>query len=292
MKNSRRITVNILPLPFMELKVDLHVHTKCSDGFYTPSEIVYKAKQLGLDIISITDHDNLSAIAEATEIGKQIGVEVISGVEISTDLEDKEVHLLGYFINIENEEFQKYLSFFRQERYNRAQRIVKKLNNIGVALSFDHVMSIAMNSAVGRPHIANALLEAGYVNSFYDAFDRYIGNNCPAFERKIHVSPQSALKLINDADGLSFIAHPGFIQERILTSLINFGLDGIEVLHPSHNPSQIKFYRGIVNEYCLLASGGSDFHGGKRGDEDNFGKFTIPFSDLEAMKKMLTKNSA
>jgi predicted metal-dependent phosphoesterase TrpH len=276
----------------MDFKVDLHLHTKYSDGYYPPSEIVQKAKQAGLDIISITDHDNLRAVEEVTRLGKEVGIEVIPGVEISTDIEDKEVHLLGYFIDIHNEEFQKYLTFFRQERYNRAQRIVKKLNNLGVSISFDHVVSIANDSAIGRPHIATALLEAGYVSNFYEAFEKYIGNNCPAFERKIHVSPQSALKLINDAQGLSFIAHPGFINERILLSLINFGLDGIEVIHPSHNPSQIKFYRGIVNEYCLLASGGSDFHGGKREDDNNLGKYCIPYSDFEAMKKMLTNNSA
>jgi 3',5'-nucleoside bisphosphate phosphatase len=273
----------------MDLKVDLHLHTKCSDGHYTTSELIHRVKKVGLDIISITDHDNLSAVEEAIELGKQKGIEVISGVEISTDLEDKEVHLLGYFIDIHHEEFLKYLSFFRQERFNRAQRIVKKLNELGISLSFDHVKAIANNSAIGRPHIATALVEAGFVNNFYAAFEKYIGNNCPAFERKIHVSPQSALKLISDAGGLSFIAHPGFISERILMSLINFGLDGIEVVHPSHNPSQIKFYRGIVNEYCLLASGGSDFHGGRRDDEGNLGKYYISYPEFEAMKKMLIK---
>jgi len=276
----------------MARKVDLHLHTVYSDGVYTPVQLVNRAKAAGLDIIGITDHDNLDGIAEAIEQGKQVGVEVIPGVEISTDIEDKEVHLLGYFIDTAHEEFQKYLSFFRQERYNRAVRMVKKLNNIGVPLSFDHVISIAKNTAIGRPHIAIALVEAGFVGSFYEAFDRYIGNNCPAFERKIHVSPQSALKLINDAGGLSFIAHPGYISERILISLINFGLDGIEVIHPSHSSAQLKFYQGIVNEYCLLSSGGSDYHGGKRNDDQNLGKYYISSLQLDAMRKMLIKHSA
>lgn len=276
----------------MTRKVDLHLHTTYSDGVYPPAQIVNRAKAAGLDIIGITDHDNLDGIEEAVEQGKKVGVEVIPGVEISTDIEDKEVHLLGYFINTSHEEFQKYLSFFRQERYNRAVRMVKKLNNMGVSLSFDHVISIAKNTAIGRPHIALALVEAGFVSSFYDAFDRYIGNNCPAFERKIHVSPQSALKLISDAGGLSFIAHPGYISDRILISLIKFGLDGIEIVHPSHNSNQIKFYQGIVNEYCLLSSGGSDYHGGKRGDDQNLGKYYISSAQLDAMRKMLIKNSA
>lgn len=273
-------------------KVDLHIHTTCSDGVYSPQEIVVRAKKAGLDIISITDHDNLAGVTTAVEYGRQMGVEVIPGVEISTDIEDKEVHLLGYFIDVKHEEFQEYLSFFRQERLNRAVRIVKKLNNLGIGLSIEHVLKIAKSSAVGRPHIAQALIEAGYVGNFYEAFDKYIGNNCPAFERKIHVSPQSALKLISDAGGLSFIAHPGYINEKILMSLIKAGIDGIEVIHPSHNQNQVKFYRGIVNEYCLLASGGSDFHGGKREDDNNLGHYHVSVSHVEAMRKMLVKNSA
>lgn len=273
-------------------KVDLHIHTNCSDGVYSPQEVVVRAKKAGLDVISITDHDNLAGIEAATEYGREMDVEVIPGVEISTEIDDKEIHLLGYFIDIRHEEFQKYLSFFRQERYNRAVRIVKKLNKLGIDLSIENVLKISKDSAVGRPHIAHALIEAGYISNFYEAFDKYIGNNCPAFERKIHVSPQSALKLISDAGGLSFIAHPGYISEKILMSLIKSGIDGIEVIHPSHNSSQIKFYRGIVNEYCLLASGGSDFHGGRREDENNLGHYVISNSAILAMQKMLVKNNA
>ena len=276
----------------MSAKIDLHLHTTCSDGVCSPLEIVTKAKKAGLSVISITDHDNLAGIESAAEFGKQMDVEVIPGVEISTDIEDKEVHLLGYFIDIYNDEFQKYLSFFRQERYNRALRIVKKLNNLGIHLTIESVLQKSKSGAVGRPHIAQALIEGGYVGNFYEAFDKFIGNNCPAYERKIHLSPQSALKLISDAGGLSFIAHPGYINEKILLSLINAGIDGIEVVHPSHNMNQVKYYRGIVNEYCLLASGGSDYHGGKREDEQNLGKFYVTRDNLEAMRKMLVKNSA
>ncbi|MEI7812733.1 MAG: PHP domain-containing protein [Ignavibacteria bacterium] len=271
-------------------KIDLHLHTTCSDGVYTPVQVVGMARAAGLDIISITDHDNLAGVKVAIEFGKQIGVEVIPGVEISIDIEDKEVHLLGYFIDIYNDEFQKYLSFFREERYNRACRIVKKLNKLGVALTIDSVMAKAKSGAVGRPHIAQVLIEAGYATSFYEVFDKYIGNCCPAFEHKIHVSPQSALKLISDAGGLSFIAHPGYLSENILTSLIQSGIDGIEVIHPSHKQNQVEHYRGIVNEYCLLASGGSDFHGGKRDDEQNLGRYNIPTSYVATMRKMLIKH--
>jgi predicted metal-dependent phosphoesterase TrpH len=276
----------------MPLKIDLHMHTTCSDGAYTPKELVKLAKKAEMDIISITDHDNISAIEEAAVYGKKLGIEVIPGVEISTDVDDREVHLLGYFIDIHDKEFLKYLKFFREERFHRAKRIVNKLKNLGLEISIDDVTDLARNSAIGRPHIAIAMTNLGLVKNYYEAFDKYLGDHAPAYERKIHVSSQSALKLINDAGGLSFIAHPGNIKESIVMHLIQAGIDGIEVIHPSHNDYQSKFYRGIVNQYCLLDSGGSDFHGGKKGDESNLGKYLIPASKVEAMRKMLHKNSA
>ena len=221
-----------------------------------------------------------------------MGVDVITGVEISTDLEDKEIHLLGYFIDIKNEELNKYLDFFREERFHRAKRIVQKLRNLGINISLDDVLAHAKNSAIGRPHVAYALVDMGYVSNYYEAFEKYLSDNGPAYERKIHVSPQSALKIINDAGGLSFIAHPGYIKENILINFIKAGIDGIEVIHPSHNGNQVKFYRGIVNQYCLLESGGSDFHGGKKADDENLGKFYIKPAVVDAMRKMLHKYSA
>jgi hypothetical protein len=268
------------------------MHTLLSDGAYSPAELVQKVKSAGLDIISITDHDSVNGLKEAQAVGKDIGIEVIPGLEISTDLDDKEVHLLAYFIDIEHDELQKYLSFFRDERFHRAKRIVQKLRNLGLKITIEDVMDHAQNSAVGRPHIANALFNLGLTSSYYEAFERYIGDYGPAFERKIHVSPLSALKLINDAGGLSFVAHPGFMKETILINLIKAGIDGIEVVHPSHSENQISFYRGIVNQYCLLETGGSDFHGGKKDDEVNLGKYTISPNSLEAMRSMLHKNSA
>jgi hypothetical protein len=276
----------------MALKIDLHTHTCYSDGCLTPVQLVELAHKKGLDVIGITDHDSVNGIKEATVAGKDLGVEVIPGVEISTDLDDKEVHLLAYYIDIENEELQKYLSFFRDERLHRAKRIVQKLRNLGLQISIDDVMVKANNSAIGRPHIANALVDLGIIKNYYEAFEKYIGDYGPAFERKIHVSPQSAVKLIGDSGGLSFIAHPGYMKENLLISLIKAGIDGIEVIHPSHNENQIQFYRGIVNQYCLLESGGSDFHGGKKMDEESLGKYYISYSHLDAMRKMLIKHSA
>ncbi|MBI1939037.1 MAG: PHP domain-containing protein [Ignavibacteriales bacterium] len=276
----------------MPNKIDLHMHTAHSDGAYPPIELVKRSKEAGLSTISITDHDSVNGINEAIIYGKEIGVEVIPGVEISTDLEDKEIHLLAYFIDIENEELRKYLIFFRDERFHRAKRIVQKLRKLGLHITLDDVLAQAQNSSIGRPHVAYALVDLGIISNYYEAFDKFIGDNGPAYERKIHVSPQSALKLINDAGGLSIIAHPGYMKESILINLIKAGVDGIEVIHPSHNENQIKFYKGIVNQYCLLATGGSDFHGGKKGDDNNLGKYFISPNHLEAMRNMLQKNNA
>lgn len=272
----------------MSIRIDLHMHTTYSDGFYSPLELIQKVNERNLDIISITDHDSVNAIEEAITIGNDFGVKVIPGLEISTDIEDKEVHLLGYFIDINHPELKKYLSFFREERYYRATRIVNKLNKIGIEISIDDVMEVAKNSAVGRPHIAMAMLNVGAVTEYYEAFEKYLRDNGPAYERKIHVSPQSALKLISDAGGLSFIAHPGHLKESILMNLINAGIDGIEVIHPSHNEYLQKFYLGIVSQYCLLESGGSDFHGGKKGDDDNLGAYLLNPQRLEDMRQILT----
>ncbi len=276
----------------MPLKIDLHTHTNYSDGIFTPAELVEKAHKRGLDIISITDHDSINGIKEAVECAKDFGIEIIPGMEISTDVDEKEVHLLAYFIDIENEELLKYLSFFRDERMHRAKRMVQKLRDLGLKITMDDVIDRAKNCAIGRPHIAYTMIELGLIKNYNEAFEKYIGDYGPAFERKIHVSSQSALKLISDAGGLSFVAHPGYMKENLLLNLIKAGIDGIECTHPSHNENQVQFYRGIVNQYCLLESGGSDFHGGKKMDEETLGKFTLGQNQFEAMKKMIQKNNA
>jgi 3',5'-nucleoside bisphosphate phosphatase len=267
-------------------KADLHTHTIYSDGALTPKELLDLAKKENLNIVGITDHDTIDGIDEAISYGKEIGIQVIPGLEISTDVEGQEVHLLGYFINHKDPELAKYLQFFRNERLERAKRILGKLEKIGFSISLDEVQKIANNSPICRPHIAKAMVDKGIVNNFHTAFNKYIGDTGPAAEKKIHVSPQSAIKIINDAGGLAFIAHPGKMKESILTNLINLGIDGIEVIHSSHRKYQQKFYRGIVNQYCLLESGGSDFHGGLRNDEDNFGKYFTTNSVVENIQNM------
>jgi len=271
-------------------KTDLHMHTCHSDGYYTPEKLIEKANNQGIKILSITDHDSVNGIKEARKYAEKCGIEVIPGVEISTDIRDTEVHILGYFVDPKNKDLEHYLNFFREERYKRAIRMVKKLNILGLEITLDDVLVFAKDSAIGRPHIAQALLAKGQVKSFFEAFYKYLGNHAPAYERKVHLSPQSAFKIISDAGGLSFIAHPGNMPEILIKELIDAGVDGIEVIHPSHSPEQVRFYKGIVIEYFLLESGGSDFHGGKREDDENLGKYYTSSKVVDTMRTRLVNS--
>ena len=268
-------------------KIDLHMHTYFSDGQHSPEELILKVKEAGIDIIAVTDHDTVDGLPEAIEAGKKYGVEVIPGLEISSDIRDREVHLLAYFFNPANKELEEYLKFFRAERIKRAVIIIQKLKELGLVIELEEVMELARNSAVGRPHIAKVLVKNGLVSNYFEAFSKYIGNGCPAYERKVHVSPRSAFKIISDAGGLSFIAHPGHLPDAIMVELIEAGLDGIEVVHPSHNEARQEFYRGVVDQYFLLECGGSDYHGGKKNDEGVFGAYTVSLDIVENMRKRL-----
>jgi len=272
----------------MEGKADLHMHSTYSDGTLTVEQLVRKAADAGLSIISLTDHDNASGIGEAIGVGAEVGVEVIPGMELSASVGDQDIHILGYFFDHTNAQLQEYLSIFRAERVKRAERIVGKLNNMNIPLSMDAVLDQAGTGSVGRPHIANALFEEGLTGTYHEAFFKYIGFGKPAYEKKYQISPSDAIRLISSAGGLSFIAHPGnFIDEKTLLSLIKEGVDGIEVIHPSHSPERTAYYNGIVSEYFLLASGGSDFHGGKRNDFEAIGKYFVSEKHIDMMRHQL-----
>ncbi len=269
-------------------RADLHLHTIHSDGVYPPSELVDKAKQAGLSVISITDHDNVAGVREGVAAGSQLAVEVIPGVELSTSVDGREVHILGYFIDTENARLAEFLRFLREERLKRAERIVEKLHSLKIPLRLEKVLEKAGEGSVGRPHIAHAMVEEGLADSFQDVFLKYIGFGCSAYVEKNHCNVEETLSMIAGCGGLSFIAHPGnAIPEQVLIRLIKAGVDGIETIHPSHSPDTIARYRGIAMEYFLLESGGSDFHGGRRNDAAALGQFTIPLSNVDTMRRRL-----
>jgi len=272
----------------MSGRADLHLHTLHSDGVYTPYEVVRRARTAGLSVISITDHDNVAAIDDAVVCGRELGVEVVPGVELSVALGDKDVHLLAYFFDPTDRNLLDYLTFFRLERLRRAERIVEKLNKINIPLRMESVLDQAGIGAIGRPHIASALVEEGLTETYHEAFLKYIGTGAPAYEKKFQLTPSDAVRLVARAGGLTFLAHPGkATTETELLTLINAGIDGIETVHPSHSETQQAHYRRVVNQYFLLECGGSDFHGGKKSDESTLGAYTVPLSVVEHMRKRL-----
>jgi 3',5'-nucleoside bisphosphate phosphatase len=272
----------------MEGKADLHTHTHYSDGGLSPGELVRKAKSVGLNIIGITDHDSVRGLDEAIEHGRDLGVEVVPGIELSAIYNDIEIHILGYFIDHHSIVLQKTLEVLCAERLKRAGRIVDKLNNMKIPLTLESVLANATGEAVGRPHIANALVNEGHATSYRQAFSKYLGDKCPAYEQKVTFSPPEAIGLIAGCGGLSFLAHPGNSTDDILIGhLIQSGIDGVEVIHPSHSPELVKRYRSLVNEYRLLESGGSDFHGGMKGDDHNFGQLWLPIPAVDSMRERL-----
>lgn len=272
----------------MNGQADLHLHTSYSDGAHLPHELLKKAKAAGLSAISITDHDTVGAIAEAKEIGLGLGVEVIPGVELSAAFDAGEIHILGYFFDVDDPGMLAALDLFRERRLRRIERIIDKLNKLNIPLSMDAVLEMATGDSVGRPHVANAMVSYGHADSYYQAFHRYLGDGRPAFERKENFTPEETIRLIADAGGLSFLAHPGtMVNEALIKRLIDAGLDGIEVVHPSHTPEQSKYYRKIVDQYYLLESGGSDYHGGLKNDDRTLGTVTIPLTAVDIMRRRL-----
>lgn len=271
------------------LKADLHMHTQYSDGNLTPKQLIDFAIKTGLSAISITDHDNVNGLSEALEYGAEKGIQIIPGVEISADLNGQEIHILGYFIDHKNQKFLDFLASLRQNRIIRNEKIVKKLNDLGSTIQFETIIGkVGSDTSIGRPHIAMELNEEGFVKNYYEAFIKYIGDGKPAFIKKPNPSSIEVIKMINETGGLSFIAHPSkTVRNEILLELIKNGLDGIEVIHPSHSKDDIKYFNSIASEHFLLTSGGSDFHGGVKNDQKNFGNFYVSMNEVINMKRRL-----
>ncbi len=268
---------------------DLHLHTNHSDGRYSPHAVIDRTVRLGLKAVAIVDHDDVSAFPTAFEYGQERGVEVISGVELSVGWQGYDLHVLGYCIDGTSADLIRYLDLFKSERISRARRIVEKLEGLGMPIAFEAVQAKAGHGTIGRPHIAQVLIEDGFVYSFQDAFDRFIGDGKPANAEKYKIDLEKALELLKSAGGLSVIAHPGLqLSADDVLKLVEAGVDGIEVIHPAHNEEQIGFYRELARDHDLLQTGGSDFHGGKKG-ESVLGKIKIPYEWVMRIKEQAQK---
>ncbi|OIN98503.1 hypothetical protein AUJ66_00935 [Candidatus Desantisbacteria bacterium CG1_02_38_46] len=276
-------------------KIDLHVHTNKSDGTFSPEEVVDYAHSIGLAAIGITDHDTVAGIGPAIEQAKKYDIEIVPGIEISAEwTEEKqelEIHMLGYFINWQSQDFQKKLDDLSVARVKRAEKIIEKLKQYGISLDMEDVQEFAPSTeSIGRLHIAQAMVKEGCVSSINRAFDQYIGNNKPCYVSKYQLNPEGAAQIIKEIGGIAVIAHPGLLNldfvDNLIHRLVKNGLDGIEVYYPEHRNNVITHLKEIAKEYNLLVTGGTDCHGLAK-ERILMGTLDIPYELLEKMKQRI-----
>jgi predicted metal-dependent phosphoesterase TrpH len=245
------------------MRIDLHTHTTASDGLLDAPALVAAAAAAGVGLLAVADHDSTGAVDEAMAAGRRLGVEVWPAVELSCDVDAGEVHILGYFVDHHLDWLKVLLGRLREGRALRAARMVARLADLGAPIDFSRVESFAAGGAIGRPHVARALVEAGWVKDPAEAFDRFIGRGGPAYVERVKVTPAEAVAVIRAAGGLAVFAHPGWAgRDEWITDLVPAGLDGIEVYYPDHAHETIQHYLALAREHGLLVTGGTDFHGG------------------------------
>ena len=271
--------------------VDLHAHSTASDGSRSPTAVVEEAKRVGLAAIALTDHDTVAGLAEARSAGDRLGVRVVPGVELSAVEEDDETHMLGLHL-ARLDELESRLVELRTMRRTRAERIVRRLNELGVTIEFDEVLERAGGGAIGRPHIARTMVENGWATDFRDAFDRYLGNGRPAYVPKERLPLADAIAMIHRAGGLAVLAHPGNAgTRRRVEALVALGLDGLEVRHPSHNAEDVARLGALADHFHLVKSGGSDWHGATEGPR-LLGSLNIPMAWLTQQDEALATRAS
>ena len=272
--------------------VDLHTHSTASDGTYSPTELLQRAKDAGLRVLALTDHDSTGGIEEATQAARNLNIEFIPGIEINTDVSGGEIHVLGYFIEYQRPAFQDVLQVLRNARERRGQRIVELLNEAGIHISWERVRGIAQGS-VGRPHVARALMEAGYVQSIAEAFDKYIGKGRFAYVPRYKLTPEDAVHLVTSANGLPVMAHPLWLPglatlREWLPDLRAAGMVGLETYYGPYTPEEEGILHALADEYGLIPTGGTDFHGPGIHPTPLGGRY-VPYEAVERLKAEAAK---
>lgn len=248
--------------PPWKVEVDLHLHTTASDGTLTPTQLIEQVGATTLRVAAVTDHDSTEGVDEAIETAKKFpNLTIVPGIEFGSEIGESELHLLGLFIDHHSPALQSALSRFREQRIEAAQLMVRKLNEIGIAITWERVDELA-SGAVGRPHIARAMLEKGYISSIPEAFDKYIGNDGPARVPRPKFEPVQALEIVHAAGGVGVVAHPRTVKhlEEVLDPLVEAGLAGIEVFAEKYGADHQKRYRDLAQKHGLIESGGTDYH--------------------------------
>lgn len=247
--------------------IDLHTHSTASDGKLSPADLMAHAHEVGIEVLALTDHDTLSGLAEASEAAARLGIELIPGVEISAENDPGTMHMLGYFVDPADEELAETLAWLRGGRDDRNKIILKKLAELGCPLEWDEVAVLAGGESMGRPHIANAMIARGYVATFTEAFDKYLGKGAAAYTDREKMTPELAIEKILKSGGLPVLAHPQTLSlsdeelSDLLGRLSSQGLVGVEAHYYSHSEEETILYCALAEKHGLLATGGSDFHG-------------------------------
>ena len=268
------------------MRADLHLHSTASDGRLTPQELVQKAVELKLEVIAVTDHDSIEGVPPALEEAKKYPqLTVIPGVEINTDVPRGEVHILGYFIDYRDPGFKRTLEELRSSRYERAKKMVAKLAELGMNVDWTRVQELAGGGSIGRPHVAQAMLEQGYVSSLREAFTKYIGRSGPAYVERKKLTPVEAVKVVLDAEGLPVLAHPADIEplEPFLLQLKKAGIVGLEIYYDGYSSKTILQLKRFAKKLQLIACGGSDFHGLGEDIGASIGSVDIPRESVEQL---------
>jgi hypothetical protein len=269
---------------------DLHIHTYYSDGTMSPEEVVKAAADFGLSAISITDHDAIDGITPAMEAARTVGLEVISGVELSSDYQDKDIHILGYAFKLADSPLVLKLEGMQAARQERMKKMVAKLKELGLLdIEFEDVCAQTRSDAVGRLHLAKLLVAKGHVSSLDAAFNKYLGEGASAYFPKYQQTPQEAIKLIKDSGGVAVLAHPMLTQkDELIPSLVRAGMDGLEVYYPNCSTEITNFYLGIAAKHGLLVTGGSDAHGEAK-MSTYIGKARMPYEQVEKLKEKASR---
>jgi predicted metal-dependent phosphoesterase TrpH len=267
--------------------VDLHTHSTYSDGTLGPSALVAEAARLGLRAIALTDHDTLAGLSEAEQASRDAGIEFISGVELSTDSGSYETHILGYFVDTSDEVLVRRLAGLAAQRVTRTERIVERLNSLGVPVTMQRVREIAGTGSIGRPHIARAIIEQGHASSVSDAFDRYLGSGRPGFVPRERTLPEDSVRMLLAAGALPVLAHPrstGAV-EATLKRLVPVGLVGMEVHYGEYDIATRNELAGIADRWNLIPTGGSDYHGPGFKEGRELGSALVPVSVARLLRE-------
>ncbi len=265
--------------------VDLHLHSNRSDGLLDPAAVMAAAEKAGLAAAALTDHDTLDGLAEAAGAADELGIEFVPGLELSARDDTGSTHLLGYFVDPSSTTLMDHLNAAREDRERRAERMVEKLNGLGLGVTVQAVRAESEGGLIARPHVARALVAGGWVKSYREAFDRYIAADGPAYVPTRRLEPAAGIELIHAAGGLAVLAHPGRDQDRdVIRDLAGAGLDGLETLHPNHGHEVVRELRGLARELGLLESGGSDWHGPREGGHGQIASQPVPYEWYRRMK--------